>query len=58
MSKLECYNVQIGSESGVQYFSVDIFLRRYPRIGAMLLEQYNKGVLGFDLRGVLSIRLV
>lgn len=55
---INCYNLLVSTENGVQHWDVDIFSKRYPRIGKMLKSQFEAGVLSFDVRRLINLSLV
>jgi hypothetical protein len=55
---IEIYNIQIGSYSGVMYWSMLRLSIHYPRIAKHIYNQYRKGIYHFDIKKSLSINLV
>lgn len=49
---INCYNVAVSTQDGVQYWDVEIFVRRYPRLGRLLVSNFENGVMCFDVRNI------
>lgn len=55
---INCFNLAVSTEDGVQYWDVEIFVKRYPRMGRLLVSNFEKGIHCFDLRGRINLGLV
>jgi hypothetical protein len=55
---INCYNLMISTDSGDSLWDVDIFIQHYPRMGKLLVTQFEKGIMSFDLRGLINLTLV
>jgi hypothetical protein len=49
---INCYNLAVSTQDGVQYWDVDIFVRRYPRLGRLLVSKFESGILCFDVKRI------
>lgn len=55
---INCYNLVVSTKDGVQYWDVDRFIARYPRMGRALVSNFENGVMCFDLKRCINLSLV
>lgn len=51
-SDINCFNLVVSTENGVQYWDVDIFIKRYPRLGRLLVRHFENDILCFDVKRI------
>lgn len=55
---INCWNVAVTSEQGVQYWDFDILAERYPRLGQLIKANFDLGIFSFDFKTILNVTLV
>ena len=55
---INCFNLAVSTPEGVQYWDVDRFIKAYPRMGRLLVSNFENGIRSFDLKQCINLSLV
>lgn len=56
-TNIEEYTVVVATNNGLQYWDVEIFLKKYPRISKKLVEKFNGDEVSIDFKKMINVSL-